>query len=283
MGPERDSLTELYESKSSCVVAFINRIKRLPQGSPPIFPDICGTGFQIDSDGVVVTNRHVVDAIESFGVNPKAGGHAAGAVLLFVEKHKGCQLLNVDIARTAFVETFSSSEEWYGQPVPDIGFVQLKLRETPLLELATEDFAIRPGMQISTIGYPMGTFPLTLHGKVSQVSPFIRHGIVSSVYPFPTANPHGFTIDIMQQGGSSGSPIFGPDNKRVIGMMWGGVPATNISLAESAHIIDGALKDLQKGKPPVNTAFPTLEERRKQDPMPASSSSLMWESWPSEN
>ena len=92
----------------------------------------------------------------------------------------------------------------------------------------------------------MGTFPLTLHGKVSQVSPFIRHGIVSSVYPFPTANPHGFTIDIMQQGGSSGSPIFGPDNKRVIGMVWGGVPATNISLAESAHIIDGRSKTCRR-------------------------------------
>ena len=99
MGPERDSLTELFESKSSCVVAFINRVKRLPQGSPPIFPDICGTGFLIDSDGVVVTNRHVVDAIESFGVNPKTGGHVAGAVLLFVEKHKGCQLLNVDVVK----------------------------------------------------------------------------------------------------------------------------------------------------------------------------------------
>lgn len=297
MGPECSSLTELYESKSSCVVAFINRIKRLPQAhGTPIFPDICGTGFLVNSDGLVVTNRHVVDAIESFGANPKNGAHAAGAILLFFEEYKGCHLLNVDIDRTSVIATFESSADWYGQPVPDIGFVQLRLRETPFLELATEDFAIRPGMEISTIGYPMGTEPLTVHAKVSQISPFIRRGIVSSVYPFPMANPHGFTIDIMQQGGSSGSPIVGPDNKRVVGMMWGAIKQpetavsgslslhyslpTNISLAESAHIIDGALKELQKHEPPANPDFPTLQERRAQDPTPTNSTGLTWDSWP---
>jgi S1-C subfamily serine protease len=298
MDADRASLTELYESKSSCVVAFINRIKRLPEGSGgPIFPDICGTGFLINREGLVVTNRHVVDAIESFGSNPKTGERAAGAVLLFFEKYKGCHLLNVDVVTTSVIDTFSSNEDWYGQPVPDIGFVQLKLRETPFLELATEDFAIRPGMEISTIGYPMGTTPLTLHAKVSQISPFVRRGIVSSVYPFPMANPHGFTIDVMQQGGSSGSPIFGPDNKRVVGMMWGVIKQpetavsgslslnyllpTNISLAESAHIIEGALKELQKHEQPVNADFPTLQERRAEDPMPNASTGLTWESWPS--
>lgn len=163
------------------------------------------------------------------------------------------------------------------------------------LELATEDFAIRPGMEISTIGYPMGTVPLTLHGKIGQISPFIRRGIVSSVYPFAMANPHGFTIDIMQQGGSSGSPIFGPDN-RVVGMMWGSVLdprvattdsgtieytlPTNISLAESAHIIGGALEELRKVETPVKSDLPTLQERRAEEPMPENSTGLNWSSWP---
>src|SRR5207253_3990664 len=48
------------------------------------------------------------------------------------------------------------------------------------------------------IGYPMGTLPLTALGKLNQASPFIRHGIVSSLFPFPGALPHGFTIDIMR-------------------------------------------------------------------------------------
>jgi hypothetical protein len=49
------------------------------------------------------------------------------------------------------------------------------------------------------MSYPMGTLPLTALGKLNQVSPFIRHGIVSSVFPMPAALPHGFTTDIIQR------------------------------------------------------------------------------------
>jgi hypothetical protein len=56
-------------------------------------------------------------------------------------------------------------------------------------------------------------------GKWHQLIPFVRSGIVSSVFPCVIARPHGFTIDIMQQGGSSGSPIFYADDPTVVGMM----------------------------------------------------------------
>jgi hypothetical protein len=124
--------------------------------------------------------------------------------------------------------------------------------------------------------------PLTIHGKLNQISPFIRRGIVSSVYPCPVANPHGFTIDIMQQGGSSGSPIFGPDNKRVVGMMFGGLSdhrkmtvdskavyykvPTNISLAEPAYIIAQALAEYGKQAPAPKTKLPTVAELTKPEP-----------------
>ena len=71
--------------------------------------------------------------------------------------------------------------------------------------------------------------PPTLHGKISQLGPFIRRGIVSSVYPFSTPKPHGFTIDIMQQRGSCGSPLFAADSPKVVGMMWGGVTEPRIA------------------------------------------------------
>ena len=76
---------------------------------------------------------------------------------------------------------------------------------------------------------------------------------MNNIFPFPTPHPHGFTIDIMQQGGSSGSPIFSTDRAEVVGMMFGGVIEsrtaqsefgsltytlnTNISIAEPAHVI----------------------------------------------
>jgi hypothetical protein len=64
--------------------------------------------------------------------------------------------------------------------VPDIGFVQLDVREVPVFKLASEKFYLKVGMDIATIGYPMGNLPLTALGKLNQASPFIRHGIVSS-------------------------------------------------------------------------------------------------------
>jgi hypothetical protein len=69
--------------------------------------------------------------------------------------------------------------------VPDLGFVQLGVCDVIFLPLASEDFYIRIGMDIATIGYPMGTDSLTALGKVNQITPFLRRGIISSIFPFP--------------------------------------------------------------------------------------------------
>jgi len=173
--------------------------------------------------------------------------------------------------------------------------VQLDVREVPALRLAGEKYYVQVGMNIVTIGYPMGTLPLTALGKLNQVSPFIRHGIVSSVFPCPTAFPHGFTIDIMQQGGSSGSPILRCDDGSVVGMMSSGVTewrmaqsqqvslayslSTNISIAEPAHLIDKALTEFRKRHPMNVGKLQTLAELRAKYPKPDVDTGLTWDSW----
>ena len=291
------TLTELYEVACPCIVAFINKMLPLPAGQQPIFPEIFGTGFLVNDSGLVATNRHVVEVFDQLGRNPKTGEFAGAALMFLVDADKhGCQMLNIGVKSWGAIDSFTSTTDWYGQPVPDIGFVQLKVRETPFLELADAEFYLRPGMEIATIGYPLGTVPLTLHGKISQVGPFIRRGIVSSVYPFTTPRPHGFTIDIMQQGGSSGSPIFASDSPKVVGMMWGGVTEprvaesssaslmytlnTNISLAEPAHIIRAALDSVVLAQQPDTSSFPTLQQLRDAHPRPTESTGLSWSSGP---
>ena len=188
-----------------------------------MFPPIFGTGFGVDAEGTVVTNRHVVEAFHHLPKHPKTGDLALGALMFLPgADDKSWQMLNVDVMNWCVLGDFLSSDRWYGNSVPDVGFVWLGVREVPFLQLATEDFFVKVGMDIATIGFPMGTLPLTVLGTLNQVTPFLRHGIVSSVYPFP-AHPHGFTIDIMQQGGSSGSPIFRIADGSVIGMMSSGV------------------------------------------------------------
>ena len=291
------TLTELYDNVTPCVVGFISKMQQLPAGQPPIFPEIFGTGFLATSDGLVITNRHVVEFLEQVGRHPQTGEFAGAALMFLVEPDKhGCQVLNIGVKSWGAIDSFSSSSEWYGQTVPDIGFVQLEVRETPFLELADEDFYLRPGMGIATIGYPLGTAPLTLHGKISQVGPFIRRGIVSSVYPFATPRPHGFTFDIMQQGGSSGSPIFASDSPKVVGLMWGGVNEprlaqsesaslmytlnTNISLAESAHIVRAALETVLATEQPDTARLPTLQQLRDAHPRPNENTGFSWSSTP---
>ncbi|MDR3773380.1 MAG: serine protease [Terracidiphilus sp.] len=290
-------LTQLYEDVSRTIVAFISKMLPLPAGQQPVFPEIFGTGFLINDSGLVATNRHVVEFFDQVGRHPQTGEFAGAALIFLVEADKhGCQMLNLGVKSWGAINSFTSSTEWYGQPVPDIGFVQLEVRETPFLELADEEFYLRPGMEIATIGYPLGTVPLTLHGKISQVGPFIRRGIVSSVYPFTTPRPHGFTIDIMQQGGSSGSPIFAADSPKVVGMMWGGVNEprfaqsesaslmytlnTNISLAEPAHIIRAALETVLAAQRPDTAGFSTLQQLREAHPRPTENTRLSWSSTP---
>jgi hypothetical protein len=62
--------------------------------------------------------------------------------------------------------------------------VQLCVRETPCLKLDDTEFYIKPGMPIGTAGFPMGEMPLTVMEKLNQLTPFVRCGIISSVFPF---------------------------------------------------------------------------------------------------
>lgn len=287
-------LTDLYESVGSCIVGFFSRIVKVPSDqAPPRFPEIIGTGFMVTSDGVAATNRHVIQALMDLPLIPDTN-ERSGAALIFMVSADGTggQFVNLTIRRVAALNEFDSGSDWYGQDLPDVGFVQFEITGMPYLELATEDFTIRPGMEIATMGYPLGTTPLILQSRVNQMGPFIRRGIVSSVYPFSNAQPHGFTIDIMQQGGSSGSPIFAGDSPRVIGMMWGNVQEprqtqvgavripyslnTNISIAEPAVIIRRALDKLLASREPLDPRVPSLQKLLEQTPKQEETTGLNW-------
>jgi S1-C subfamily serine protease len=277
------NLMELFSTCSPSVLGFISRLSVGPD--EPHFPEILGTGFFVDSSGLVATNRHMIDAFNQIPAHPKTGESPLAAVTFFpADDGAGWQMLMLDVLASFALAKFSSSDKWYGEAIPDIGFVQLDVREVPALKLEAEKFYLRAGMDIATIGYPMGTLPLTALGKLNQASPFIRHGIVSSLFPCPTALPHGFTIDIMQQGGSSGSPILRAADGVVVGMMSSGVPEwrvarsqqaslrysvnTNISIAEPAHIIQKALDEFRNSQPINIKKLQTLAELKAKYPKP---------------
>ena len=288
-------LTELFDVAEPCIVGFISRIvTRTAQA--PAFPPIFGTGFLASRNGIVITNRHVVNAFDQVPRHPRTGEFAVAAVLGFpgevIDGQRAWQGLTIDINSSNVLGEFASTDRWFGRETPDIGFVQLRVREINCLELASDDFYVKVGMPIATLGYPMGSIPLSVLGRLNQLTPFIRQGIVSSVFPFPGARPHGFTIDIMQQGGSSGSPILDPQNGKVVGMMSSSVlewniaqspvaslrysQNTNISIAEPAHIIKLALEQVEGGFPD-SSGFPTLQELREAHPQGSETEDFTWE------
>lgn len=56
--------SEVIRSVGPSVVAFGSRVASTNTLSPPAFPPIVGTGFIVDSRGLVVTNRHVIEEME---------------------------------------------------------------------------------------------------------------------------------------------------------------------------------------------------------------------------
>jgi S1-C subfamily serine protease len=287
------TLAETYDEVGASVVAFISKLSFSETGQPPLAPSILGTGFLIHSDGIVVTNRHVIDVFEKLPKDPRDNSIGAAVVMFITGRKDGRSYLRwalLEMRGYTTLGTFSSTGPWYGEDVPDIGFVQLAVRGTPFLRLATEDYYVRIGMPIATAGFPLGSQPLTVMEKLNQITPFLRRGIISSLYPFGIPHPHGFTIDVMQQGGSSGSPIFREDEPIVVGMMAASVlehnvvqhdtlalrvsHKTNISIAVPSATIEGALQQFKKDSPWDPTVLPSLEDYHKGKPMPQQ---LGWE------
>jgi S1-C subfamily serine protease len=238
------TLVDIFDKVRPSIVALATRWTQTPQGGRPIFPTLLGTGFVVDSRGIIATNRHVVEALEQLPRHPKGESSAIGIVWAEIERRSGMGVLPAffaDVKGYSTVTEFSSNSPYYAEAPPDIGFVQLKVRDLPALKLRTEANILRVGTPIATAGFPLGTDPLVAFGKVSQLTPFLRQGIISSVFPFPCPYPHGFTIDVMQQGGASGSPVFLADASVVVGMIHGGFPKSNLTFSIPSALLADAL------------------------------------------
>jgi S1-C subfamily serine protease len=285
------TLPETFAAVRPGIVAFISKLA-LPLGDQmPKFPQIFGTGFFVDQRGLVATNRHVAESFEQLPRHPTTGALTVGAaIFLEARQSEGGTVMGMvfaDVSAWWILERFEFGGEWYGENVPDLAFVQLKVTETPALKLDDQPETLRAGISIATAGFPMGSTPILMHGTVTQLAPMLRRGIISSVFPFAAPFPHGFTIDAMIQPGASGSPVFLEDSPIVIGMiqavlrdraaativsgepMFSGtlsVPlSTNISIALPGHLIAKALQSFCEGNPLNREGLPTLESMIPKD------------------
>jgi S1-C subfamily serine protease len=271
-------LYETFEAVRPSIVALGSKVD-LIGGCP--FPTIIGTGFVVDERGIVLTNRHVADALQGLQRDPDTGEETAvGFIFSEVCAENGEHVLRlnrVHIKAYNLMTRFGTAGPFYGEAMPDLAFLQLAVKGLRPLEIVSQANTLRVGLGVATAGFPLGTDALLLNNKIVQLTPLLRHGIVSSLYPFPCPNPHGFTVDIMIQGGASGSPIFLPHEPLVVGMLYAGLGDsfevegrriqidTNITLALPGKLLSEALRQSMPDIDKLNLSdIPTLNSLSEQ-------------------
>ena len=158
-----------------------------------------GTAFAVDSQGTLVTNKHVLVGV------------------------------NGDRTPRRIAVKFSGSRQWFqGRFIgaaenADIGVLRVIIAGgTPrVLGLQRDPRSLQRGDPVAIIGYPLG-LDLPMEGRGTDVvaSPTLTVGTTSKVLP------ELVQVDGYGAPGSSGSPIFDHDG-RVVGVLYGGNQESN--------------------------------------------------------
>ncbi len=220
------NLIESYEKIKTSIVAFAPLFHPVydPDEPPPEFPPIFGTGFIVD-EGIVATNDHVVKAFSRLP-RPKdcpPDLWPVQCLLWHFIPDKGMATIKLEVLGVLSISHMEHGKVYYGPPKPDVAFVHVKMKRLPRANVKYNLEEIKEGREIATAGFPMGTETLTAPGYLHQLTPTLQKGIISAVLPFPCATPHSIMINIMVQGGASGSPVFLPETGDVIGILYAGL------------------------------------------------------------
>ncbi len=245
-------------------MAFVPRYIPVAKGEkPPEFPPIVGTGFIVD-DGLVITNHHVVRALARLPRGPDAPADEwpFSVLLLHEIPSEGIAQVHLHVLGVGALGEIKVEGHYYGPRRLDLAAVHIKAKGLPKVAVDSTAVPLEEGQLVATAGFPMGTDALVAPGYLHQMTPTLQQGIISAVLPFATAKPHALMINVMTQGGASGSPVFAPDRAAVVGVLYAGLndvatspglPApyrvpTNQSYVVPAHYLEYVLEKVKGEK-----------------------------------
>jgi S1-C subfamily serine protease len=186
-----------------------------------------GTGFIVNSSGLIVTNRHLIRDWEYNQTFAGATGRTTSIEVIFPGSSR-------EDAMPAEIYRLSAN------PETDVAVLKITPPEDmPVigkLEPAAE--GINQGAEVAVIGYPLGLDLLRLTGE-ARIAPSLSVGVVSRV------NPGLIQLSLRAYTGNSGGPVFDGQG-RVIGIL-----TANVNTAQDLTLctpIEAAL-DLIKSVP----------------------------------
>jgi S1-C subfamily serine protease len=212
------TFSTIYPTLKESVVAICSKVS-----TNPYFPDIVGTGTIIHQDGIVLTCDHIIRAFKRLPRRKGAPKEECPAfVYLFHLDPKGIMAIPMEIVGNVLIKSYDPGRVYYGEDIPDIGFIEVNFQNLPSIKLA-KMVSLKEGHLIFTSGYPLGTDTLRAPGWIHQLGPTLQQGIIGAILPFVSSAPHAILLDLMLKGGSSGSPVFNPANGEMIGMIYAGI------------------------------------------------------------
>lgn len=239
---------------------------------------IVGTGFCIDSAGIIVTCEHVLSAFtpdirQAIAALPKDNGRPGILPL---------KDLRILVPHVLFFLPSDSGEELPVLPVRvanavakleyDLGAIRIGPHAAypgGYPRLSIEPFEkIHEGMELATCGFPLGN---ALQKQLGTMSSSFTRGILSSIAPAAGAKEEfvkAFQLDITATFGNSGGPVFSWASGAVLGVLQGGPvqrtgePLPGLARAKPIYRIlrDGTIARLKAqplgGPPPGLLASP---------------------------
>jgi S1-C subfamily serine protease len=185
-----------------------------------------GTGFIVDSSGLIVTNRHLIRDWEYNQTFAGATGRTTGIEVIFPGSRR-------EDAIPAEIYRFSAN--------PETDVVVLKIippEDMPVVgKIEPGAEGINQGAEVAVIGYPLGLDLLRLTGE-ARIAPSLSVGVVSRV------NPGLIQLSLRAYNGNSGGPVFDGQG-RVIGIL-----TANVNAAQDLTLctpIDAALDLIKSG------------------------------------